>query len=302
MAIPDYQTLMLPLLEKLGNRQEYSLRQIIDSLAVRFKLTPEEKNELLPSGQLIFNSRTGWARTYLKKSCLIETTKRGFFRISDRGSEVLKQKPGKIDVKFLDQFPEFKEFRAIRREKTENESDIREEELKATPEESLANAYQRLRNEIADDLINQLKASSPNKFENIVVDLLLAMGYGGSRKDAAQAIGKTGDEGVDGIINEDRLGLDVIYVQAKRWEGTVGRPEIQKFAGALQGQRAKKGIFITTSDFSKEAIDFTSRIENKIVLIDGHALVQFMIDRNVGVTTSATYEIKKIDMDYFIEE
>jgi restriction system protein len=158
-----------------------------------------------------------------------------------------------------------------------------------------------MKNELADELLQQLKSSSPRQFENIVIDLLVAMGYGGSRKEAAQAVGKSGDEGIDGIINEDRLGLDVIYVQAKKWEGNVSRPEIQKFAGALQGQHAKKGIFITTSGFTKEAIDFASRVDNKIILIDGDNFVQYMIDHNVGVTSFVNYEVKKIDLDYFTE-
>jgi len=300
MAIPGFQQIMLPLLQLLQDRQEYSLRQVIDSLTSYFKLTQEEQNELLPSGkQAIFDNRVGWARTYLKKAGLIESTRRGFFHITDRGLQVLKQKPEMIDVKFLDQFEEFREFRAIRREKAEPPD---EAESEITPEEALANAYQNMRNELASELLQQLKASSPRQFENMVIDLLVAMGYGGSRKEAARAIGKSGDEGIDGIINEDRLGLDVIYVQAKKWEGTVGRPEIQKFAGALQGQHAKRGIFITTSDFSKEATDFASRVDNKIVLIGGDTLVQYMIDHNIGVTPFANYEVKKIDSDYFTGE
>jgi len=230
---------------------------------------------------------------------LIESTRRGFFRITDRGLQVLNQRLTKIDVKFLDQFEEFRQFRAIRREKP---TESGEEETEATPEEALANAYQDLKNNLAGELLQQLKASSPTQFENMVIDLLVAMGYGGSRKEAAKAIGRSGDEGIDGIINEDRLGLDVIYVQAKKWEGTVGRPEIQKFAGALQGQHAKRGIFMTTSNFSREATDFASRVDNKIILVDGDTLVQYMIDHNVGVTTSVNYEVKKIDLDYFTEE
>jgi len=300
MAIPVFQQIMLPLLQLLQDQQEHSLRQAIDSLTTYFKLTPEEQNELLPSGkQAIFDNRVGWARTHLKKAGLIESTKRGFFRITDRGLQVLKQKPEMIDVKFLDRFAEFREFRAIRRVKAESSD---EAESETTPEEALANAYQNMRNELASELLQQLKASSPRQFENMVIDLLVAMGYGGSRKEAARAIGKSGDEGIDGIINEDRLGLDVIYVQAKKWEGTVGRPEIQKFAGALQGQHAKRGIFITTSDFSKEAVDFASRVDNKIVLIGGETLVQYMIDHNIGVTPFANYEVKKIDSDYFTDE
>jgi restriction system protein len=300
MAIPVFQQIMLPLLKLLEDKQEHSLRQIIDLLTNQFNLTQEEQHELLPSGkQAIFDNRVGWARTHLKKAGLIESTRRGFFRITDRGLQVLKQEPAKIDVKFLNQFEEFREFRAIRREKPE---ELDEEETETTPEEALANAYQDLKNNLASELLQQLKASSPTQFENIVIDLLVAMGYGGSRKEAAKAIGRSGDEGIDGIINEDRLGLDVIYVQAKKWESTVGRPEVQKFAGALQGQHARRGIFITTSNFSKEAADFASRVDNKIILLDGDTLVQYMIDHNIGVTPSVNYEVKKIDLDYFTEE
>lgn len=300
MTIPVFQQITLPLLQFLEDKQEHSLRQIIDSLISQFNVTQEEQHELLPSGkQAIFDNRVGWARTYLKKARLIESTRRGFFRITDRGLQALQQNPAKIDVGFLNQFEEFREFRAIRSEKRP-ESD--EEEAETTPEEALANAYQDLKNNLAGELLQQLKATSPRQFENIVIDLLVAMGYGGSRKEAAKAIGRSGDEGIDGIINEDRLGLDVIYVQAKRWDGTVGRPEIQKFAGALQGQHAKRGIFMTTSSFSREAADFASRVDNKIVLIDGDTLVQHMIDHNIGVTPSVSYEVKKIDLDYFTEE
>lgn len=300
MSIPLYQEVTLPLLQLLGDKQEHSLRQAIDSLADQFKLTQEEQRELLPSGrQAVFDNRVGWARTYMKKAGLIESTRRGFFRITDRGLHVLNEKPTKIDVKFLEQFEEFRAFKAIRREKP---TEAGEDGSEATPEEALANAYQDLKNDLADELLQKLKATSPTQFENMVIDLLVAMGYGGSRKEAAKAIGRSGDEGIDGIINEDRLGLDVIYVQAKRWQGTVGRPEIQKFAGALQGQHAKRGIFITTSDFSEGAADFASRVDNKIILIDGDTLVQHMIDHNVGVTPSVNYEVKKIDLDYFTEE
>jgi restriction system protein len=300
MTIPAFQQIMLPLLQLLEDKQEHSLRQVIDSLTNQFNLTQEEQHDLLPSGkQAIFDNRVGWARTHLKKAGLIEPTRRGFFRITDRGLQVLKQRPAKIDVKFLDQFEEFREFRTVSREKPTESGD---EEPETTPEEALANAYQHLKNNLASELLQQLKTSSPTQFENIVIDLLVSMGYGGSRKEAAKAIGRSGDEGIDGIINQDRLGLDVIYVQAKKWEGIVGRPEIQKFAGALQGQHAKRGIFITTSDFSKEAVDFASRVDNKIILLDGDTLVQHMIEHNIGVTPSVKYEVKKIDLDYFTEE
>ena len=300
MAIPLFHQITLPLLRLLEDKQEHSLRQIIDALTKEFNLTSEEQRELLPSGrQAVFDNRVGWARTYLKKACLLESTKRGFFRITERGLKVLQQKPEKIDIVFLEQFEEFREFKAINREKTIKPE---KEESETTPEEALANAFQNLKNSLAEDLLQQLKTSLPRQFENIVIDLLVAMGYGGSRKEAAKAVGRSGDEGIDGIINEDRLGLDVIYIQAKKWEGTVGRPEIQKFAGALQGQHAKKGIFITTSNFSREALDFASRVDNKIILIDGENLVQYMIDHNIGVAPFVSYEVKKVDLDYFTED
>lgn len=302
MAIPDYQTIMLPLLKLAEDKQEHSLWQAIDTLADQFNLTNEERRELLSSGhQAIFDNRVGWARTYMKKAGLLDLPRRGYFHITDRGLEALKRNPPRIDVKFLFQFKEFREFRAFRREKTTLQEEVKEGQER-TPEEILGDAYQNLRDSLANDLIQQIKSSPPSLFEKIVVELLVKMGYGGSRKDAGKAIGKTGDEGIDGIIKEDPLGLDIIYIQAKKWGNTVGRPEIQKFAGALQGKRARKGIFITTSNYTREAYDFTSSIDTKIVLIDGDQLTQLMIDHNIGVGHSAIYETKRIDLDYFTEE
>ncbi len=303
MAIPNYQEIMLPLLEFLGDQEEHSLRETCSALAEHFGLSEEERRRLLPSGQKdVLRNRVSWARTYLKKAELLEPTRRGYFRITDRGVAVLARKPERIDNDFLDQFEEFREWRTVKHEKQavkESGAEITEE---TTPEESLEQAYQSLRDELAGELLQQLKASPPGLFEKIVVELLVKMGYGGSRKDAGEAIGKSGDEGIDGIIKEDRLGLDIIYIQAKRWENSVGRPEVQKFAGALQGQRARKGIFITTSSFTREATEYASRIESKIVLVDGERLAQLMIDHNLGVSLSATYEVKRIDTDYFTEE
>ncbi len=301
MAIPDFQTIMLPLLQLISDQKEHALSDTIESLAEKFNLTPEELHSLLPSGQqAVFHNRVGWARTYMKKAGLIESTRRGYFRITEKGLQVLNKNPDKIDIKFLDQFEGFKDFRTGQKSKT-NENKKTDCEENITPEEALANAYENLKNQLADDLLQEVKAVSPSQFETIVVNLLVAMGYGGSQKEAIKAIGKSGDEGIDGIINEDRLGLDVIYVQAKRWEGCVGRPEIQKFAGALQGQHAKKGVFITTSYFSAEALGFAKNLDNKIILIDGRALVEYMIEHNVGVALSTKYEIKRIDYDYFTE-
>ena len=303
MAIPDYQSVMLPLLKFAGDQEEHSLRQAIDTLAQEFGLTEEERKELLPSGlQEVFNNRVGWARTYMKKAGLLDTTRRGYFRITERGLAVLRQNPSQIDVHFLEKFPEFKEFRSLRHKKDDKIPEKPTEPDKTTPEEALESAYQRIRDDLATEILQQVKASSPSLFEKLVVELLVKMGYGGTRQDAGRAIGRTGDEGIDGIIKEDRLGLDIIYIQAKRWENTVGRPEVQKFAGALQGQRARKGIMITTSSFSQEAHDYASRIDTKIVLIDGERLAQYMIDFNLGVSPMAAYEVKRIDSDYFTEE
>ena len=303
MAIPDYQSCMLPLLEFLGDQNEHSLRETIDHLATHFKLTEDELKQLLPSGQqAVFDNRVAWARTYLKQAGLLEPTRRGYFRITPRGLEVLKQKPEKINVKFLEQFKEFRDFRQRKRKPHDKTKETNKEDIEKTPAEALEVAYENLREDLAKDLLQQIKKCPPSLFEKIVVELLVKMGYGGSRKDAGQAIGRSGDEGIDGIIKEDKLGLDIIYIQAKRWENTISRPEIQKFAGALQGQRARKGIFITTSNFSKEAIEYVTKIDTKIILIDGDQLAQYMIDNDVGVSPVAKYEVKKIDLDYFTDE
>jgi len=301
MAIPDYQTLMLPLLKFASDQKEHSVQEAIKTLAIQFNLTEEEKREMLPSGQQeIFFNRVGWARTYLKKAELLSSPKRGTFVITERGKKVLTSNPNRIDNKLLTNYEEFREFRKRKTEVYIDDPSGGGQEK--TPEEAFETAYENLRTELSSDILEHLKKSDPTLFEKIVIEVLVKMGYGGSLRDAGKAIGKSGDEGIDGIIKEDRLGLDIIYVQAKRWEATVGRPEIQKFAGALQGQRAKKGIFITTSNFSRDAIEFASKIESKIILIDGDQLVEYMIDFNVGVTTTSKYELKKIDLDYFVEE
>jgi len=304
MPIPDFQTIMLPLLTFARDGAEHTLRETIDALAEEFQLTVEERNTLLPSGQqAVFDNRVGWARTYLKKAGLLESTRRGYYRITDRGQQVLRQNPQRIDITFLRRFPEFIEFQRTTQLSTDDIRNENEEDSKPrTPEETIETAYQKLRESLAAELLQLIKERSPSFFERLVIDLLIKMGYGGTRKDAGEALGKTGDGGIDGIIKEDRLGLDIIYIQAKRWDNVVSRPEIQKFAGALQGQRARKGVFITTSTFSQEALDFASRIDSKIVLIDGSTLAQLMIDHNVGVTTVAAYELKRVDSDYFTEE
>ncbi len=301
MAVPDYQSCMLPLLKFYSDGEDHTFREAVEALAKEFKLTDQERREMLPSGQQeVFDNRIGWARTYMKKAGLIEAPKRGVNRITSRGLDVLKQKPQRIDVNFLAQFQEFQDFRALRHPKEEIGSEP--EANDKTPEESLELAHQRLRNDLASDLLQRLKSCSPSFFERLVIEVIVKTGYGGTRQDAGKAIGKSGDGGIDGIIKEDKLGLDAIYIQAKRWENTVGRPEIQKFVGALTGQRAKKGLFITTSNFSSDAEDYVSRIDAKVVLIDGETLAQLMIEHNVGVSTVSMYEVKKVDSDYFSEE
>ncbi len=302
MAVPDFQSFMLPLLVIAGDEQEHSLSQSIDNLADQFNLTEDDRKEVLPSGrQARLDNRVGWALTHLRKANLVESVGRGKFRIATRGREVLRKTPPKITIKFLKQFPEFIEFRKRQNDKLEEDIE-RHEELDETPEEVLEASYQNLRRNLAQELLEQVKQVAPRFFEGLVVDLLVAMGYGGSRKDAGQAVGQSGDGGIDGIIKEDKLGLDAVYIQAKRWEKTVGRPEVQGFVGSLAGRKARKGVFITTSQFSKDAKEYVGGIDMKIVLIDGEQLAQLMIDHNVGVAEVSTYIVKKIDLDYFGEE
>ncbi len=304
MPIPKYQEIMLPLLKYAGDEREHSLRETIEALADKFALTNEERRALLPSGQqAIFDNRVGWARTYMKKAGLLVTTRRGYYQITERGKTVLQQNPPEINAAFLKRFPEFVAFQTSKRQ-VSPETDLQEgDDSTQTPEEVIEEAYQQVRQDLAAELLQTIISHSPAFFERLVIDLLVKMGYGGTRKDAGEAIGHSGDGGIDGIIKEDRLGLDIVYIQAKRWDDvTVSRPEIQKFAGALQGQRARKGIFITTSRFSAAAQEYVSRIDSKIVLIDGETLAQLMIDYNIGVATIAAYELKRVDSDYFTEE
>ncbi|NLV27902.1 MAG: restriction endonuclease [Methanomicrobiales archaeon] len=303
MTIPDYQTFMLPVLLSVKDGKEHHVQEIYNQIASSFNLSEDERNQKLPSGvQSTFDNRVGWAKTYLKKAGLVSTPSRGKVRITDRGLSVLKQNPSKIDQNFLKQFPEFLEFQGF---KSENQLKYNEvtvfQESNLTPQEILENSYQDLRNKLAHELLTQVMNSSPEFFERLVVDLLVAMGYGGSRSEAGERVGKSGDDGIDGIIKEDKLGLDIVNIQAKRWQNTVGRPEIQAFVGSLAGNRARKGVFITTSRFSRDAIEYVQRIEQKVVLIDGETLTQMMIDHNVGVSEESRYIVKKIDSDYFEE-
>jgi restriction system protein len=303
MAIPDFQSIMLPLLAYAGDEKVHHIHDAVNYLTEFFSLTEEETTKLLSSGQQpVFYNRVGWARTYLKKAGLLHDPKRGFFQITDRGLQILSEKPKKIDMNFLRQFPEYIQFRETVREVSEEVS--QEEELEGlTPEEAIENAYQKIHKDLSENLIDYVLSSTPGFFEKLVVELLVKMGYGGSQREAARAVGKSGDEGIDGIIDEDRLGLDTIYLQAKKWkrDTTIGRPEIQKFVGALQGKRAKKGVFITTSRFSDDAREYVKNIDTKVVLIDGNRLAELMIDYEVGVSTRSKYELKELDSDYFGE-
>jgi restriction system protein len=302
MAIPDFQTLMLPVLRRLSDGKEHALRELVAATSDEFGLTSDERAQLLPSGtQPLMTNRVAWAKTFLQKAGLVEPVRRGVARITSRGAEVLAKKPTRIDMKFLEQFPEYVAFRAIRRD-TAPTSTTDEDTTTATPEEALEGAYQRLRAELESEVLDQVKKASPAFFERLVIAVLVAMGYGGSLSEAGKVIGGSGDAGIDGIIKEDRLGLDVIYVQAKRWENPVGRPEVQKFAGALQGQRARKGIFLTTSMFTRDAQDFAASIDSRVVLIDGPTLANLMIDHNVGVSPVRSFDLKRIDSDFFSEE
>jgi restriction system protein len=307
MAVPDYQSVMLPLLQFAAKKgDEISTSEAVEALAKELGLTEDDLKEMLPSGiQSTFVNRVGWASTYMKKAGLLEATRRGFYQITDRGRDLLKKQPKTINVKLLKQYQEFLEFQQLKGTRIGDkvtESKGASDVSTATPSEELESAYENLRDELADELLGKLKKISPAFFERVVVELLVKMGYGGSRADAGKAIGRSGDGGIDGIIKEDKLGLDVVYIQAKRWDNNpVGRPDVMQFAGALQAQRANKGIFITTSRFTDDARSYVSQIGSKIVLIDGEQLTSLMIEHDVGVSTVSLYPVKKVDSDYFEE-
>ena len=307
MAVPGFQEFMRPFLDELASGITRSMQEMTEAVAERMGLSDSDREELLPSGtQKVYANRIAWTRTYLKKAGLVESPSRGNIRITPLGSETLRTHAGGIDNRFLSRFPSFVEFHekgstSVAKSPGATVPDIATPVEEQTPEEALQQAYQSLRSALAEEVLGKVRQCSPEFFERLVVELIVAMGYGGSLSDAGKAIGRTGDGGIDGIIKEDRLGLDVIYIQAKRWNDTVGRPEIQKFSGALDGQRAKKGIFITTSAFSKDAREFASIIEKKIILIDGNELSNLMMDFNVGVAPISRFEVKKLDLDYFEE-
>ncbi len=315
MPIPDYQTIMRPLLAMLEDGAQRRLSELYTELCDQFELTENEREQRVNSGrQTVMRNRVGWARTYLHKAGLLTIPVRSYCQITERGRKALLDNPERLDNRYLKQFPEFIAFQTPKTKKTDTAQaqpgagisghDSQEAGIEdiATPEEALQAAYTALQQTLASDLLDTIKQGPPAFFEQLVVDVMLAMGYGGSREEAGRATQLSADGGIDGIISEDRLGLDNIYLQAKRWEGTVGRPDIQKFAGALQGMKAKKGVFITTSDYSTEAKAFASNLDSSMVLINGDQLAELMIEFGVGVTTKETYIVKAIDTDYFLDD
>ena len=295
---------MLPLLTLAADKPESELAGLtaVGSLASTFKLTDKERTELLPSGGTFkFSSRVSWAATYLKKAGLLEAPRRGYLRITKRGLEALMKKPKRIDGALLSQYEEFRQFQGKKKEKRDKSVDTGDDS--ETPIESIDAQYRKLRESLASEILDKVKGCSPQFFERLVITLLVRMGYGGSLKDAGQAIGRSGDGGIDGVIKEDLLGLDNIYVQAKRWtDKSIGSPDIDQFAGALSKKKANKGIFITTSSFSRDALASVKEYGAKIVLIDGVQVAQFMIDYGVGVALDQIYELKKLDSDFFEED
>lgn len=305
MAIPGYQDFMLPLLRLAGDGEQHSIGEAMETLAQQMTLSEEEREIMLPSGtQTRLYNRVTWAVTYLTKSMLLEKVARGRFKIAARGSEVLTKNPPRIDNTFLAQFPEFQLFKTKKNAKvTIADSSVADnettEELDATPDEQLDAAYKELRTALADDLLEKVRGGTDKFFEHLVVDLLVAMGYGGSQADRGRVVGKSGDGGIDGVIQEDRLGLDMIYVQAKKWQNPVGPDEIRKFVGSLGEQKAHKGVFITSGAYTAGARQAAEKANAKVVLIDGEHLAQLMIDHGVGVADHKAYVVKKLDGDYF---
>ncbi len=298
MTIPSYEEMMLPLLIFAGDKKVHTNAESYDLIKNTFIISDEDAEILLRSGkQSVLSNRVGWARTYLKKAGLLESQERAVFSITPLGLSVLEKKPKEITDKFLMQFQSFQEFQ--KKHKNQKSGVAVKSEQNQTPLELLEDSYSTLRSDLADDLLSIIAKCSPAFFENLVVQLLVGMGYGGSIVDAGQTIGKSGDGGIDGIIKEDKLGLDIIYIQAKRWEGAVGSKEIRNFVGALAGQKANKGVFITTSNFTKDAVDYVQKVQQKVILIDGQTLAQLMIDYDIGVSLEKSYQVKRVDHDFF---
>lgn len=304
MAVPDFQSVMLPFLQTLQDGQERTMREVTETLAVHFKLTDKDRQEHLFSGpQPVFYNRVAWAKTHLKNAGLIDNPTRGKVSISEAGKKVLEQKPVTVNCKFLKQFSTYLKFIGQTPSEVGEETEDSVLESTKTPLELLDSSFNTLRKATTGELLARLKACSPAFFEDVVVRLLRAMGYGGVTGDSS-VTGKSGDGGIDGIIKEDKLGLDVVCIQAKRWDdAAVGRPVIQQFVGSMDYIRAKKGVILTTSQFTKDALEFVDRIEGKkVVLIDGPKLANLMIEHNVGVNPTKLYELKEVSNDFFDED
>ncbi len=305
MAVPDFQSFFVPVLRATLDGKEHSSAEIREKVAAELDLTAEDLDQKLPSGtQTVFANRATWSTVYLTKAGALERPRRGTFQITERGRRLLQKCPRRFTKQALNSFPEFVAFSRGQGADTgkpeEGDESVKPSDDSAhTPEENLISAYQLLQNTLANEVLEAVRKSTPRFFEELVVDLLVAMGYGGSVADAGKAVGRSGDDGIDGIIKEDKLGLDFVYIQAKRWKDSVGRPVIQAFAGSLEGHRARKGVFITTSIFTSDAVDYVQRIEKKIVLVDGKRLADLMIEHNVGVTATQTFTLKRLDSDYF---
>lgn len=304
MPLPNFQTLMRPALELHTDGQDWARAALRDALAARFDLTDDERAEMLPSGnQRRFDNRLAWTVTHLSQARLLSRPLRGVTRITERGLQVLQDQPTGVDIAVLQEFPEYQQFRGSGSASGGAEPAApAAEDATATPEEAIQAAYGQLTGVLAEELLSKVLDCEPVFFEQLVVDLLIAMGYGGSKAEAGERLGQSGDGGIDGVIREDLLGLDVVYLQAKRWDPSrrVGRPEVQAFAGALQGARASKGVFLTTASFSQQATTYVESISARVVLIDGRELARLMILYGVGVTVREHFEIKRLDEDYFV--
>ena len=304
MPIPDYESIMLPLLQFISDGKTYGKQDVVAAMARHYKLTDDELSELVKSGTPLFGGRVHWAIQYMLNAKLVERPARAQVRITPRGLELVKDNPEELNTKILRKYPEFVAWQGKARERTKTEtSDASDHtsDTQLTPDEQIERGYTEIRDSLAEELLEKVKSGSPRFFEKLVVELLVRMGYGCSLTRPGEVVGKSGDGGIDGFIKEDKLGLDVVYIQAKRWEGAVGRPVVQAFAGSLEGVRARKGVLITTSSFTAEAEEYVTRIEKRIVLVNGSTLAQLMIDHDIGVSTVTTYTIKRLDSDYFEE-
>jgi len=303
MAVPDFQSMFVPFLRILSDGYEHTTKGMAEDVAKHFGLSKDDCEEMLPSGnQRRLSNRIGWARTHLKHALLIEYINRGVMKITERGQQLIATNPSALTLRDLDKIPEHNDWfhkKSSGKDEIEDITTTITDGL--TPVERISGLTKSLNLQLADELLPIVRKMDPYRFEQLVVDLLFSMGYGGSRAEAARVTKATNDEGIDGIINEDRLGLDVIYIQAKRWKENVGRKEIQAFVGALAGQQANKGVFITTSRFSENAISYANAVNQKVVLIDGERLGELMIEYDIGVSLDQTFVLKKIDSDYFDE-